>query len=65
MKLRTLSVFALLLLVFGAMGAGCYPYHRTVIDVNGHDARWHYDHDYDDNYRAHHPWHEDRQDWDH
>jgi hypothetical protein len=29
-----------------------------------HDRRWHYDHDYDDNWRAQHAWHQDRQDWD-
>ncbi len=65
MKLRALGFFYVLLLLLGAVGGGCYPYHRVGVDVTVHDARWHYNHDYDDNYRVHHPWHEDRRDWDH
>jgi hypothetical protein len=29
------------------------------VDINVHDSRWHYDHDHDDDWRAHHPWYND------
>ncbi|GEM_PF-3289332 len=34
------------------------------VGIGVHDNRWHYDHDYDDHWRASHRWHEDRHDWD-
>ncbi len=66
MKSRNLGILALLTVIIGAIVSGCYPYHRGVgVDIAVHDNRWHYDHDYDDNWRAHHAWHDDRHDWDH
>jgi hypothetical protein len=66
MKVRNLGILLLLSMMFGAAVSGCYPYHRGVgVDVTVHDNRWHYDHDYDDGWRANHPWHSDRNDWDH
>ena len=56
MRAILLGVCSLVFMTFAFFGAGCV--------VGIHDARWHYDHDYDDHYRATHPWHEDRHDWD-
>jgi len=69
MRKVILSFYFVLAAGLSMFNAGCYAH------VNGegagvgvevvHDQRWHYDHDYDDDWRAHHPWHEDRHDWDH
>ena len=47
---------SLVFMLFGFFSVSC------VAEI--HDTRWHYYHDYDDNYRANHPWHDDRKDWD-
>jgi hypothetical protein len=56
MKKMILGLGSLLFMTFAFFNTGC------VVAV--HDARWHYWHDYNDDYRAHHAWHEERQDWD-
>jgi hypothetical protein len=56
MKKVILSLSFILVAGFAVCNTGC------IAEIRG--PRWHYYHDYDDNYRAHHPWHEDRQDWD-
>ncbi len=59
------SVTALLLMISAALGTGCYGYHRGVgVEVDVHDARWHYDHDHNDEWRRNHPWNNDRNDYD-
>jgi hypothetical protein len=56
MKKIILALYVVLLTGMATFNTGCYA------EVRG--PRWHYDHDYDDNWRAHHAWHEDRNDWD-
>jgi hypothetical protein len=56
MKKIILSLYLVMLALLATSNMGCYA------EVRG--PRWHYDHDYDDGYRANHPWHEDRHDWD-
>lgn len=65
MKLVNSGIFLILLILSLGSVSGCYPDHRGVgVEIGIHDNRWHYDHDYDDNWRAQHRWHEDRKDWD-
>lgn len=57
MKVLTLSLFAVLLAAFAAFNGGCYAHvNGAGIGMSIHDSRWHYDHDYDDNYRQNHPY---------
>jgi len=51
-----LALYFVLLAGMATFNMGCYA------EIRG--PRWHYDHDYDDGWRAHHAWHEDRNDWD-
>jgi hypothetical protein len=57
----------LLLMGMAFLDMACYAHVRGAgvgMEVVPHDQRWHYDHDYDDEWRSHHAWHEDRRDWD-
>ena len=68
MKKMVLGFYLVLMMGLGFINAGCYAH------LNGdgigigvetvHDRRWHYDHDYNDEWRSHHAWHDDRHDWD-
>jgi hypothetical protein len=60
MKLFTSSVCSYLLAVLILSSLGCMVRTRNGeigIGLITHDERWHYDHDYDDNWRHDHPWH--------
>lgn len=57
MKKIILSLYFVLLAGLTTFNVGC------MAEIRG--PRWHYDHDYNDDWRAHHAWHEDRHDWDH
>jgi hypothetical protein len=52
MKKIILSLYIVMLAFLATSNMGCYA------EVRG--PRWHYDHDYDDGWRAHHRWHEER-----
>ena len=64
--MKKLFLGLLFLTGLAVLNTGCYAH------VNGagagmeigdqHDKRWHYDHDYDDSWRARHPWDHDH--WD-
>ncbi len=54
---RYLFLF-LFLLGFSVFNVGCYEHRRGEVVIETHDARWHYDHDHDDNWRQSHPWRE-------
>ena len=41
-----------------------HPAVEFKVGVGVHDNRLHYDHDYDNNWRARHRWNEERHDWD-
>jgi len=57
MKIWTLGVFSLLFVMSAVFNAGCYAHvNGGGLAVSIHDSRWHYDHDYDDNYRQSHPY---------
>jgi hypothetical protein len=68
MKKIIFGLYLLLVAGLTIFNAGCYAH------INGrgigvgiettHDRRWHYDHDNNDEWRSHHAWHEERQDWD-
>ena len=48
-----------LITVLGLFNLGCYGRVEHVgvgVEVEPHDAYWHYHHDYDDEWRSHHPW---------
>jgi hypothetical protein len=57
MRIFTLGVFALFLAASAVFNAGCYAHvNGAGLSMSIHDSRWHYDHDYDDNYRQNHPY---------
>ena len=59
MKNLSLSICWILLTAYAVFGGGCGGQPRGVEtgDTQAiHDERWHYDHDYDDNWRSHHPY---------
>jgi hypothetical protein len=61
MKILTLSAYSILLVMTAAFNAGCYAHvPGATLQIgsyaDGHDDRWHYDHDHDDQWRQNHPW---------
>ena len=55
-KILTFSLVSFLC-TFVLMGCMMRTRNGTVVGVGlVHDERWHYDHDYDDNWRSHHPY---------
>ena len=42
-----------------------HPAVELRVGIGVHDNRWHYDHDYDNNWRAKHRWNDERHDWEH
>lgn len=56
MKKIVLALYMVLLVGLSTLNIAC------MAEIRG--PRWHYDHDYNDDYRAHHVWHEDKKDWD-
>ena len=57
MRILVFSFYSLFFAVFGVINAGCYAHANgagIAVGIETHDSRWHYDHDYDDNYRQSH-----------
>ncbi len=68
MKKIILGFYFVLIAGLSVFNAGCYAHVNGAgvgVAIVPHDQRWHYDHDYDDNWRSQHAWHNDRNDWDH
>jgi len=65
MKKTIFGLYFFLLACLAVSNTGCYAHVNGAgvgVSVEPHDTRWHYDHDYDDNWRAQHPWRGDH--WD-
>ncbi len=69
MKKILFGFYFVLLMGLAIVDMACYAHANgggVGMELEVHDARWHYDHDdgHNEEWRSHHAWHEDRKDWD-